>query len=180
MAPLRGHHVTGGYLHYLNFTNWEKGILNPWWQDLKPEISVFMCFILFKRWFYWHPYVSKMAEQQQPPQQDLEQLQLQQHQLQQQQSNLLRDALQLLQKKEQGIYRDLHVAAELRRMVESLAPEAARWGPLPPSVSAPAFPPAPALLLLTLPLLLLTLSLLLLTLALLLLTLPLLSGTKVR
>ena len=69
-------------------------------------------------------------------------------------------------KKEQGIYRDLHVAAEMRRMVESLAPEAARRGPLPSPVSAPAFPPAPALLLLTL--------------ALLLLTLPLLSGTKVR
>ena len=57
-------------------------------------------------------------------------------------------------------------------MVESLAPEAAWWGPLPPPVSAPAFPPAPALLLLTLSLLLLTLALLLL--------LTLLSGSKVR
>lgn len=39
---LNSHHVTGGYFHYINLTNWEKGILNPQWQDLKPEIMVLL------------------------------------------------------------------------------------------------------------------------------------------
>jgi hypothetical protein len=70
-----------------------------------------------------------MAEQQHP----LQQLQL----LHQQQSNLHRDVLRLLQEKERGIYTDIQEAAQLRTMVESLVPEAARWRALAPPVPAP-------------------------------------------
>ena len=52
----------------------------------------------------------------------MQQLQLRYQQLQQEQISLHRDAVRLLQEKERGIYTRIQEAAQLRTMVESLAP----------------------------------------------------------